>query len=192
MSYSAVKTAISEAVAYAAGVPAARVLWGHTNADGEWTEFPRVKLRASGRATVGLPYSRNEWDSGLGIMRVVMYSMTLIRVTVQYESERADGSESMLNPSDRIGKALRSERVRELLTAASVGLQSVGDFGSTPLNWFERELDAAVSECVFQVALPLDLTPEGGADWFNRVQVRGTVQGDGSVFTTDQTVSSPE
>lgn len=178
------KTAIRQAAATAAGVPLARSFWTQDPVENSWSEFPRVKLSVAGAGTSGIPFERHEWDAGAGILRVKMWSLFLVRVLIRIETDRAGGFEAPFAPSDRIGKVLRSEGVSEALRAADVSLVSVGDFGPFALDWGERELSAMVAECVFQVNIPLDITPEGGADWFNRVQVRGTLDGGTAIDTT--------
>lgn len=178
------KTAIRQAAATAAGVPLARVLWTQDSVEGAWSEFPRVKLSVPGSATPGIPFERTEWDAGAGILRVKVWSLFLVRVTFRIETDRAGGFEAPFAPSDRVAKVLRTSTVSEALSAAGVSLVSVGEFGPFALDWGERELSATVAECLFQVNIPLDITPEGGADWFNRVQVRGTLDGADVIDTT--------
>lgn len=64
MTWANAMNAIRDAVAAAAGLPTTRVEWQHTGADGDWIEYPRIKLIPTVNRTIGIPEERHVWAPG--------------------------------------------------------------------------------------------------------------------------------
>lgn len=188
MTWAQVMGAIQTAVAQAAGLSVLAVEWQHTGRDGSFMEYPRVKLIPAGNRTVGLPEERFTWVPAVGnapaFMRREVWSVNLLRVQVRIESDSTMmGDGGLFSPADRMAKVLRTPAIGELLEASRVSLLSVNEFGPFQVTAENRELAASVAECLFQVNLPVDTTPENGADWFNRVELHNRVDNPERVST---------
>lgn len=180
MTWAQVMGAIQTAVATAAGLSVDAVEWQHTGRDGVFTGYPRIKLIPVGNATFGLPEERHTWVPPVGntpgYMRREVWSVDLLRVQVRIESDSTMmGDGGTFAPADRVSKVLRTPEVAAFLEAARVSLHSVKEFGPFLAVAENRELSASVAECLFQVNIPVDTTPQNGADWFNRVELHNRV-----------------
>jgi len=186
--------AIKTAVATSAGLDTSRVEWAHTGRDGEWTEYPRVKLTPAGNRQFGLPEERHTWVEPTatepGYLRREVWSVDLFRVTARIECDAtALGDGAPFGPADRFAKVIYTPGVSEALRAAGVALNTLGEFGPFAATAENRELSVSVAEMVFQVNAPVDTTPPGGVGWFNRVEINYEVKMPG--FTVGPVTENP-
>lgn len=172
MTWQIAQNAIRQAIATAAGLSIESVMWSHMGSDGDWTGYPRIKLTPMGNRTMGIPEEWETFDPLTETMHRAVWSVDLFRVQIRIECESTGSGEGApFSPADRLGKVIRTPAVSEGLHAASVALHTLGEFGPFQAIAENRELSVSIAEAVFQVNIPVDTTPEGGADWFNIVQV---------------------
>ncbi len=178
MTWQETRNAIRAAVSFASRLPLEQVRWGDESTGGEWAIFPRVRLFPAGMRVYGLAETRYQWDDTNDLLRAQVFSVDLVRIRLQVECERvSDGSGALAQPAARIAKILRTNEVDELLRAGAATLQGVNEFGAVDVEIDNRDLSVSVVEIILQVNNPEDITPENGVDWFNRVEIRGTVDG---------------
>lgn len=174
MTWQQSREAIRAAVVAASNLPDTSVVWQETGTDGNWIAYPRIKLAISRNTPVGLPQEVLTWNADTATVRREVWGVSLVAVSIRVESERtSEALGAFFAPGDRIPKVLRTPEIAAILTAGRVSVISVSEFGPFVAPEANRELSAAAIEAVFQVNAPVDTTPEGGAWWFNQVQITG-------------------